>query len=282
MSNTSYSPEVSAVLAKVAAAVEGQTYGLTFIEHGDRLSAEQCAVMVRGENPYESRLFSDLEVVMDDQRYEAAIVELKDMLTAQEFGVLDGDVDALGEARSMVQDRDTSDLVGQLFENTSSLLMRYDLGLDVEIDHHSTDAQRAAMMVEIVEHLKLEAHDPIISKLPELLHNVPYGGRLWVLWYGNPSQLVNGVLESQKARMGEQVRPATITFGKGAYLVCLDQSQGSGHDVRIEHDLSVAFDSDQLTTDEDGRGYSWTEIASPSPMAYTADVRITYTKGQTA
>lgn len=272
-----YTPEVQAILDKVKTETEGKTYTLTYIAHDDQLDPKQVAGLLRGENPYESSLFSDLEQYADDAAYDGAIEELKDILDLDEYAILDDpeNGDAKDEARSMVQDNDSSDMITDTFKNTQDLLMRYNLDLDVNTNYSSGEDDYTEQIAAIIEHLALAQDHPVRGQLMELLANAPYGGRLWVLWFGSPYQVAEQAMQAQKARMGEGVKPATITFGAGAHLLVLDQWNGSGFTEELGAPLTVAFNSEKITTDADGNGYGWDQIAGVHQPAYAADVTIT-------
>lgn len=269
-----FSPRVQAVFNKAMAAVVGRKFHLHHVERDQKLEPEQVAVLLRGENPYEEKAFTYLEQVEQDASYEAAMSEIKAVLDEEEFAVLESEQDALDEVRFMVQDNAEDDLITALFKNTPPMLMRYDLDFSVNTLWNSTEEKKAEEVARIIEHLKVPADHPVRGELAELLDNAIYGGSLQVIWYGNAFEVARQVMPTQKARLGVEAKPAVITFGVGAKLLVLDQVNGTGYEVELGAELTVPFDSERITTDRDGRAYSWDEIAGLHAPAFAAEVKI--------
>lgn len=137
-------------LDKVRAAAEGKTYDLVFTEYDDKLSPEQINVLLSGENEWDHDEFSGIEENESDQRYDGAIREIKDILDEDEFAALDAEQDLLDEARFVIEEHDDSNIVQGLLESTGSLLVRYDLHVDVDVDYTSTDQDRREAALEIL------------------------------------------------------------------------------------------------------------------------------------
>ncbi len=250
------------------------TYTLIYAERDDALTNEQIAVLLKGENLFESDAFSRLEEWESDVRYDRAIEIIKDLCEGDEYDILDADPDALDEVRFAIYDRDDSDIYTALLKNTGSRLFRYDLGYELESDSWRWDDQQYNTAVrEIAEAAKLDLTPDLAADLRTLVTEASYGGHLYIMWFGDTEQAVDlaSAIEGTEAN----TNPGTVTFINPTLLI-LDGLNGSGMDAQVKATITLDIKPGNVTIDapRTGTGYTWSEVAYPSVSAYRCDVTI--------
>lgn len=253
-----------------------KSYTLVYVEYDDKLNDEQIAAFLKGEFPEDSKAFSDSEEWESETRYRAALGIIRDLCEGDEYEILEADVDALDEVRDAIYDRDTSDYYGELIKATGSRLFRYDLGYELEPDSWNwDDAKYDEAAREIAAVAQLDANDAdIMSELRTLIAEASYGGKLYVMWYGDTAQAID--LASAIDGTENNTNPGTVTF-VNATLLILDSWNGSGmaaDDLKVTLTLPIKPRNVTIDAPRTGTGYSWTEVAGPYNPAYAAEVTI--------
>jgi hypothetical protein len=268
------------------------TYTLNYVSYDDRLTPSQLQVLLNDENPWESSEFSDFEEWESDAGYHRTMEIIGELLTEEQREILEqpqskqgfkGDgtpmtytTDRLDDLRFTIQDRDDSDLLGGCLDNMSDTLFRYDLDYAVPdwTMLQGNDERREAMRA-IAEAAGLSVLDrKVIRQLRNLLANAPGGGTLYAMWYGSPKDAIelSKPIAWDYDKGGEPVTDpvGTVTFS-GATLQIINHWEGSGYGEEVETmtvpwvPLKVSIDAPKA-----GPGYSWHEIAYPSPRGYSA------------
>lgn len=251
----------------IKAAVIGRldrTYELFYTHQNDDLTDGQIDVLLQGDNPWESKEFTYFEEAHSDSRYAYALAAVREACEHDEYDVLAQNPDLLDEVRFAVEDRDTADPVQMMLRNSNHRLFRFDLDYNLAPDSHgwSEEATDEAAR-DLARATGLDANDTaVMDKMRELIAHATYGGRLCIIWYGDPEDAV----KLGRAR-------GLVTF-HSPRLAVHDGWNGSGHDVGIDGDLlfqtwpgDVVIDSREVRRG----GYCWQEICGPSLSAYGAE-----------
>ncbi|HEX9337732.1 MAG TPA: hypothetical protein VF892_17685 [Pseudonocardiaceae bacterium] len=248
-----------------------ERYTLVPLGYDDRLTARQIQVLLDGDNEYEADAFAPIEQWESDCRWQASQDILHTLVDDQAWTLL-ADADLLETLRTQIQERDDSDVITDLLRNSHHALFRYDLTVDVP-DHTvlAEDDERRRTLAQIADAAGLDATDPsVVARLTELIDNATYGGRLFVMWYGDPEAALTLAAPIAYYRDGSEVTDphGTVTF-TDAHLVVLDGWNGSGHDVPVDT-ITAVWAPRRVTIDAPhlGRGYSWHDIAGPVPSTY--------------
>lgn len=274
-------PDLDRLVADAIAEL-APTYHLAYAQYGDRLTPDQIQVLLNNENEYESKHFTELEMIESDQRWHAAREIIKDLLEPNLFDLLETyRADRLDEIQMEIQERDESGLITELLRETPNHLFWYALEVSVP-DSTMDDWQRAATRQEIADAAGLDLADPTnVAKIDDMMTDAHYGGELGVIWYGNTQDAVNlsrRVVWNADGTLNTE--PTGNVVWHGASLLILDRLNGSGGErpfPTITADwapLRVAIDSPRMG------GWSWTDIAGPSMHAYAADVTINRPTGK--
>lgn len=257
----------NAVIARLA-----DKYTLAYVEYDDGLTDEQIAVLLKGENPYESSAFSDWDEWDSDNRYDGAITVIKDVCEDDEYDILEEDSEALDEVRFAVQDRDDSDTITALLDNTNHKLFRYDLDYELEPDSWNWSVEETDTAArEMADACRLPHTDKILSAMRDIIVEASYGGNFYVIWYGSPKEAVD--LASAIDGTHDKSNPGTVTFSRPRLLV-LDRMNGSGMDGGVDVDITLPIVPGNVTLDDEDFGYSWTQTAGPYNPAYACDLTI--------
>lgn len=248
-----------------------EKYELVWISQGDGLSDKQVALLLGGEDIFDSKEFADLEEWIDGSRYERAIEVIKEILDDNEFDILDNHPDELDELRFEVTDRDQSDPYTGLVRETRYLLMRYDVDVAVGTDWSSSEQELAEQAEDLANTLGF-ASDPTVANLiaSGLLPEAGYGGHAWILFYASVAQMWEAV-QAYHGLRAEDRPHAKITFTT-PYLLVLDALNGAGFDLELPVDVTLPFTPQRLTTDAGAPGYSWDDVAGVVKSAYSAEV----------
>jgi hypothetical protein len=267
-------PDVERLLADATAALEDR-YTLLYLDRSDDgLTPPQIQRLLDGTNEWESPEFSFIEEHESDMRRDAAAQVLRDLLDDQWYDLVERAA-RLDELRWEVEDRDDSGgLVALLLHASPHHLFRYDLGVDVP-DYTVTSTEGDDTREVIANAAGLDLAHPVTAALvDELVANASYGGRLSVLWYGDPVDAVE-----LAGPYGSDGEPGTVTF-TDAHLLILDSWNGSGHTAAVPV-MWAQWSPRQVSIDAPctGRGYSWTDVAGPVASTYGGTCRVDRLKG---
>lgn len=148
------------------------------------------------------------------------------------------------EIRDLLYERNDTDPVTNLIENTRTTNMFYSLG--VEIDGYHNDwcgsyrgESEAMACYKIRRALKLRKgqFDDRISKLVE---NASYGGELRIYFNAMFNELINSEEENDFK---------TIRFHGDVVVAVADSRNGSGFDITLPLDITLPFNRDNLFVD---------------------------------
>ena len=291
-------PDAEKLLADAIAALD-PSITLNYVSYDDKLDAAQIQVLLDGENPWESKEFTNFETWESEAGYHGVQWVLDDLLTEEQREILeaattsnpgytmkDGQrvamtytTDLMEDLRSEIQDRDDIDpAVGDL-----EGVYRYDL--DVSIDGGPWDWDndtRRETYREIATAAGLNVLDrDVIRKLRELTENASYGGHLYVIWYTDAETAIELAepthwKDTDKGPVEDTDVNGTVTFTGSPSLIILDHWNGSGHEVTIDT-ITVPWKPRNVSIDAKGtgRGYSWDEIAGVYGPAYDATATVT-------
>jgi hypothetical protein len=266
-------PDVQRLYGDAVANLD-ERYTLIWPAIDDRLTPRQIQVLLDGVNEYESDEFSDVDEWESECRWQASEAILGDLLDDQARTLL-ADAGLLDALRLEITDRDDSDAVTCLLNTSPHALFRYDLRVDVP-DHTvlADDGQRRKAFAEIADAVGLDATDQrTVARLAELIDNAFYGGRLYALWYGDPTGALYLATPAACPPRGRNTTDAhrAVTF-TSAHLIVLDHLNGSGHTIPIDT-ITADWTPRRVSIDASGigPGHSWHEIAGPSTSDYGGD-----------
>jgi hypothetical protein len=262
-------PDFDRLVTDATAALD-ERYTLLYLDRSDDgLTPQQIQVLLDGTNEWESSEFSHLETAESDAYMEAATQVLRELL-GEELYELAERADRLDEIRWAVEERDDSGgLVNLLLKASVSSLFRSDLGVDVpDFTMTSAEDDDTRQVIANAAGLDLD-HPPSAALVEGLVVNASYGGRLYVLWYGD---LVDAVALA-RPHDPQDVR-GTVTF-TGAHLLILDSLNGSGHAEPVPV-ITAQWGARRVSIDAARLGacYSWTDTAGPVASTYSGTFRL--------
>lgn len=250
-------------------------YELVYVAYDDHLMDEQVAALVRGdydvllesleEFEFESRHIGAREVIanlFDDVLRDWAREHDEDGHALDTLKDEFESSDEYDDVRFAIEDRDTSDPIGDLASNTPSVMLRLSAYDDVWPNMGDDE----------------ETRDELTNMLIDM---------------GGDVRWTRDAVAECMAECGDYVQPfilATVDV-KTIYDMCEDDSlritnphlfltnpmAGDGYEVELPGVFE--FRRDQLRTDEDAAGYGWDEIAGVVISAYEPD-RVDIVRGR--
>jgi hypothetical protein len=263
---TTISIDTTAVAARVRAAL-AETYDLAYVSQGDRITDEQLAYIF--EHGHEPESFYDW---LDESRHHYAIEALEELIPDRLEREALRRTDDWDDLIDEIKERDNSNVFRDLLRETPRVLMRYALGdvdEDLDLDQDSwnwSEEQVTSAARKIGEIVGLDfVHLP---ELRELVVNATYGGKLYVIWYGDVDDVVQASFDDSVQRTISWTEP---------YLLVLDRFNGSGHDVKIGHGetITVRWDRTRLVVDDHDFGYGWDRVCGLHKPAYACEAVLT-------
>lgn len=262
-------PDLDRLVTDTTAALD-ERYTLVYLDRSDDgLTPQQIQVLLDGGNEWESTEFSFIEDNQADQYWEAATQVLRELLGEELYELLER-AGRVEEIRWVIEERDDSGgLVDLLLKASPHSLFRFDLDVDV-LDYTVTSAadDDTRQVIATAAGLDLD-HPPTAALVESLVANASYGGRLSVLWYGDPADAV----ALARPHDPDDAR-ATVTF-TGAHLLILDSWNGSGHEEPVPV-ITAQWGPRRVSIDaaHTGGGYSWTDTAGPVASTYSGTYRV--------
>ena len=243
---------------------------LVYVDHRDQLTDEQLQTVLTESL---DAVLQDVDEQAMDLRDEGVWAVLEDCLDTEDLDLLRADhVGLFDELRYALQARDVSDPFRDLLRNSGGRLVRYRLDYDLAPGSWSWSAQEADDAArDLAEAAGLAYEGDTAQACRDLVANASGGGSLWVVWDADVEDLHDAL--SYGADDNKPVASGTITWTDPCLLV-LDSFNGSGHDARIEGELSAAFDPARLTLDSQGPGYSWQDVSGAVPSGYDSKWKI--------
>ncbi|WP_309115984.1 hypothetical protein [Saccharothrix sp.] len=255
--------------------VEGlkPAYELFTPHYRDRLEPRQIQLMLSSSDTDDEVFDHYGHEWVGDHRWHAIEAILNDLLDDDERDELEHH-NLLDALREEIVERDTSHPELSLLRNSPSMLLRYDLNVAVPPAPTSDAEQYLSTLAEIAEAAGLDTAVPAVSEaLDELLAHAYNGGRLYMIWYGEPYDGYQ--LAHPPARRSHAIVPAppvAVEF-TNAHLLVLDHFNGSGHEASIER-ITTPWSPGRVSVDAArvGPGWSWTDTSGPHLPAYSAQV----------
>lgn len=243
---------------------------LIYVDRNDELTDKQVDAIVRGDTDdlwesvseweMEARWTGACDAVDDLARDVIRRWEREDDADYsdlhEEFGISD-ERDALLD---LARERDDSDVIGDLARNTGRVLLRMPIdGLDEDASMDDVDA------AEFLRRIGFDATDNNVKHANEILAETSYPGAvrmgyalisvdvsdLWALPIDGETEVV--------------IHKPHVYYG--------NPFAGSGW-AAGPFDGTLTYKRNELTSDRDAFGYSWTEIAGPYLPAYDGEVTV--------
>lgn len=252
-----------------------ETYDLVFVDYDDKFTAEQTAMIMRGD--WEA-LWESTEEWESEQRFyhvkEAAEQLARDIAQRWErtFGVdsdmlydeWDTDVEAFDEVRFAIEERDSSNWVQELARHTPDVLMRH-----VWRGEDAAWSYQAITPTEVITSLVEECPGSVVKRNK---HNL--GVARAVLNEANPEfgyvmgMLVYAISVSDLLALPGYTEHVDIV---NPHLYLGNYYQGDGYcDGPLSGTVRVKVSD--LRTDRDAPGYGWDEVAGVYTKAYETEI----------
>lgn len=162
-------------------------YYLTYIDYNDNLN-DNSEMLQRFLTDGNSDSYYDDNDALYDYKHDSVIEIIKDLKNSiqNEYELTDEEIDNLykkyeDDIYDAIYDRDNSEPLRDLLNNTSSQVIFYDTGFEVpEIDYYdSSDKEVKKTRIEIKKHLKLKTN--VWDKdIEDMIKDASYGGKLVV------------------------------------------------------------------------------------------------------
>jgi hypothetical protein len=271
--------DTTAILATCLANLS-ERYTLLYIDQGDRLSTDQCDALARQDWSALDDSFmeweSDAKTTGAESVAEDVVRDALRDVVADEDGFVSPSAldDALSEfrytnewdtLREVIYERDDSNALRDLARNTPAILMRslvvheddawsFSDPTPADIVSGFLSQLESGSVFPINEHNERVIRDTLVEVTPE--SSVVLG---MIVYAVDPVDLVD--ITSTHV---DVVNP---------YLYLGNPFAGTGFVSEEPLDATFRFERDDLRTDRDSFGYSWTEIAGPVVSAFTAEIR---------
>lgn len=262
-------------------AIEGlgdKTY-LYYIDRDSELSDKQCSVLVGGQK---DQLMDTMDWLDDEYGLDA---ELESALPdEEEREALKEDDEAMDRFREICRDRDASEPIKELIENTGRKPVRFYIrdGFNrIALEEDSWNWSKHRIEVEARRLCKFAGLDWALNHeaMTELVTEASGGGVLCVYAYVEMSDVSDWTEHCLK---GDERGRVCLTF-KDPHLLVHDNWNGSGHDVKVKGEIKIRFGRGALDDTHGimaldarnvGTGYSWEETCGPYLPAYECDPEV--------
>ena len=163
-------------------------------------------------------LKSDLENYWDEDTVDKAMKKYDDQI------------------RDYCYENDKSTPFDDLCKNTSSMVMFYDTGYEVEGDSWCWGAAKLRLQRYLLKkHLGIVSTTMYDERIEAMLQNASYGGQLVVYFHGDIKNLIF-----------EKGTYNTVKF-RNAHIAIIDTAGGSGHDTELNKcEFSLTFDAERI------------------------------------
>lgn len=240
-----------------------------YAAYDDKLGASQVQQLFASDDG-EMSIIEDIEMNSADYRHDRMWEVVEEAVPdEEELEALRDDESMFDRLREAIWERDESDIIGELADNTR-LFLRYRLG-DTPGDYNDLEPNswnwgkreiyNAARRLAKIAGIPWKGNE---DRMRELVVNATYGGELFVFWYGGVKDLIDATVR----HYGGYDKPQTITWTNPTLLV-LDYYNGSGHEVALEGTYSRPFDPERLVVDSAGSGYGWDAVCGLSSGYYS-------------
>ncbi|WIE81195.1 hypothetical protein [Curtobacterium sp. MCSS17_016] len=267
---------------------------LTYVAYDDQLNEEQVQAYLAGDD---DTLYDSTSDWISEQSHDSAETFLREF--CQEHGAdydMDFDADEQMTLREAVYDKDTSDPVKQLIQNTPDQLMRAPLisdagsllnpdedghwpeGVDPRFDYggHSYEAIQVPRVRALEEALRshgVTITPEVTTAVEEIVNNGPSNWHeavdLDVITYSDIRDLQASPTDGVSLAPGRK-----LTF-TGAEVVLIDRMNGSGYSARIPGTLTTTITADRPafldSPRNSDRGYGWDDVAGVYKPAFRPD-----------
>ena len=187
--------------------------------------------------------------IHDHYGYDEVIKNLRsDLENAFEFDEdeLDGIMEQYeDEIRDAIYDRDNSDVIKDLFRNTSAQTMFYDTGHYVESEYGESEAHYRLERIRIKKLLNIK-DDTFDRNIDMMISQASYGGKLYVYFYDSVEDFIN-IDESFN----------TIEFSGHVSIAIVDNGNGSGDSMELAHSFELPLNKGNIFLDKEV-SYSYT------------------------
>lgn len=246
-------------------------YTLIYVDYDDGLSDEQIARIFDGDVEGVESDVDEWAMEGTDHNVDEIIADLvpeehhRDLLEAG---------DEIDELRNAIQERDDSrGALMELLHTTGSKLMRYALDYELEPDSWNWDEEQIVEAMHGIADAAGIDFDTNEKALRSLVVEASYGGSLYVIWYGDPEDVVKGVLNTT---WENDEAPTTIAW-TDPHLVVLDGWNGSGYSDDVKGIVTKPFVPTNLRMDGNvkGHGYTWDQVAGLVYSAFSNEPTLT-------
>lgn len=258
--------EVEAIVAQAIDSLDSR-YTLCYVHYDDELQDGQVAEFLAADDSME--VVNSVEESWIEQRFEAAWDIAADALKDAHAVISEEEdtegwfndfraehPDAVDEVRFAVEERDDSDIWGQLVRLTPDVLVRVSLGEDAYFDDTGDDPDETLRAMAEVAGIDYELNR---DALWSILAN-GWAGHLYVMWAANVRDMTDGYR-----------RPSRVTLTNPS-LALLNVASGSGWEETIKGTITLDVSGDTPILVDSQNGYGWDKTCGGvSVRAYEPD-----------
>lgn len=164
-------------------------------------------------------LKSDIETAFDLDEYDAELVHDK----------------YEDEISTAIYERDDSDVVKDLFRNTSDYVFFYDTGHYVECDYPCSAEEYIEQLEQIKDIIKLCSND-YDELILQMMYQASYAGNLVIYFRANGFDVLKSIEDGCNV----------IHFSGEVNIAIPNHSQGAGDHTSFKHSFSLPFSKDNL------------------------------------
>jgi hypothetical protein len=139
------------------------------------------------------------------------------------------------ELRDAIENKDDSDLIKDLFRNTSDFVMFYDTGHYVECAYPFSEEDCVEQLAEIKRVIKLDSND-YDELIKQMMYQASYGGNLVIYFRESGYDVVRSIEEGCN----------TISFRGEVNIAIPNHSCGAGDHTSFKHSLTLPFTKENL------------------------------------
>lgn len=230
-----------------------KSYELVYVDYRDELSDEQVAAIVRGDI---DSLWESIDEWENESRWEGARYVIGDTFSDEEWESLTRDEQE--EVRVAIEERDSSDVIGQLIRHTSDPLLRISC-----VDEDRAWSFEPVTPDEVLAQVGLEATEHNVKAVDYALANAsPEFSVLMGYW----------IVSVDLATLYAAPEGATVTI-ENPHLYLGNPFAGSGFITEEPLEGTVTVPREELRTDKDAFGYAVDEVyGGLSASQFHADI----------
>ena len=217
---------------------------LTYVDRNDNLNESFKEV----QNAIHSNSFEELDMLTDTWFMDQAMDSVKEIVKNLRNSLIDKYQITKKESKAIIEkhidlikdaiySRNESDLLKDLFSNTSKFIMHYDTGYEMESESWNWDEERIQEEIVAIKKQLQIVDDKYDSLLDIMISQATYGGQLVIFFRVNPYDMITH----------EDPEPDKLISFTNPQIAIINTYNGSADNCYLHgHKLSLDFNRENL------------------------------------